>query len=138
MRSFLVTDTSVVYAALNPRERHHQRSAELMVSGVSVVLPAPVITETTMLAHLRRNTKAVEVVLRSILDETLAVVNLERLDYARALDLVMRYADLPLSFVDAAVVAIAERLEEDTIATLDRRHFSVVRPAHVEAFNLVP
>lgn len=138
MRSSLVADTSVVYAALNPRERHHQRSAELMLSGVFVVLPAPVITETTMLAHLRRNTGAVEAVLRSALDKTVAVVNLERFDYARALDLVRKYADLPLSFVDAAVVAIAERLNEDTIATLDRRHFSVVRPAHVDAFNLVP
>jgi len=109
-----------------------------MLSGVFVVLPAPVITETTMLAHLRRNTGAVEAVLRSALDKTVAVVNLERFDYARALDLVRKYADLPLSFVDAAVVAIAERLNEDTIATLDRRHFSVVRPAHVDAFNLVP
>ena len=42
------------------------------------------------------------------------------------------------SLVDASVVAIAERLEQDTIATLDRRHFSVVRPLHVDAFTLVP
>jgi len=36
------------------------------------------------------------------------------------------------------VVAAAERLKITHIATLDRRHFSVVRPAHVEAFELVP
>jgi uncharacterized protein len=35
------------------------------------------------------------------------------------------------------VIAIAERLGQSEIATLDRRHFSVVRPAHVDAFLLV-
>jgi predicted nucleic acid-binding protein len=48
------------------------------------------------------------------------------------------YADLPLGAVDASVVAIAERLGVKEIATLDRRHFSVVRPRHAEAFSIVP
>jgi len=52
--------------------------------------------------------------------------------------LVRGYADLGLGLVDASVIAIAERLEQDTIATLDRRHFSVVQPAHMPAFTLVP
>jgi hypothetical protein len=73
-----------------------------------------------------------------VLDGTLIVVDLEPEDYARVRRLVTTYADLALSFVDASVVAIAERLEETTIATLDRRHFSVVKPVHCEAFTLVP
>lgn len=32
--------------------------------------------------------------------------------------------------VDAAVIAVCERLGETKVATLDRRHFSVVRPRH--------
>ncbi|MGH9917869.1 MAG: type II toxin-antitoxin system VapC family toxin, partial [Nitrososphaerales archaeon] len=48
------------------------------------------------------------------------------------------YADLGLGTVDATVVAIAERLAVAQIATLDRRHFTVVRPAHVAAFELLP
>jgi len=48
------------------------------------------------------------------------------------------YGDLPLGTVDASVVAAAERLDITTIATIDRRHFSVVRPSHVEAFTLLP
>lgn len=53
-------------------------------------------------------------------------------------ELAERYADLGLGGTDASVVAIAERLGIDKIATLDRRHFSVVRPRHVEAFTLLP
>jgi uncharacterized protein len=53
-------------------------------------------------------------------------------------ELVESYLDLPLGIVDAAVVAIAERLALTEIATLDHRHFSVVRPRHVPAFSLLP
>ncbi|MFC5265848.1 hypothetical protein ACFPJ1_27360 [Kribbella qitaiheensis] len=53
-------------------------------------------------------------------------------------ELISKYADLPLGLVDASVVALAEQLGVQEIATLDRRHFSVVRPHHVNAFTLLP
>ena len=56
----------------------------------------------------------------------------------RAGELLDRYADLPLGLVDATVVAATEMLGELKLATLDRRHFSVVRPAHVETLTLLP
>lgn len=68
----------------------------------------------------------------------LSVERLHPADLERAAELVTQYRDLPLGTVDASVVAAAERLEVTTIATLDRRHFSVVRPAHTEAFELLP
>ncbi len=59
-------------------------------------------------------------------------------DWLRIAELVGRYRDLPLGTVDASVVAAAERLHVTQIATLDRRHFTVVRPAHTPAFELLP
>jgi predicted nucleic acid-binding protein len=56
----------------------------------------------------------------------------------RIAELVARYRDLPLGTVDASVVATAERLGVNDIATVDRRHFTGVRPAHVAAFTLLP
>jgi len=50
----------------------------------------------------------------------------------------IRYRDLPLGTVDASVVGAGERLELSQLATLDRRHFTVVRPAHIDAFELLP
>ncbi len=49
-----------------------------------------------------------------------------------------RYADLDLGTVDAAVIAIAERLNVTTLATINPRDFRVVRPAHCDTFELVP
>jgi uncharacterized protein len=59
-------------------------------------------------------------------------------DWLRIAELVGRYRDLPLGTVDASVVATAERLGIVEVATVDRRHFGVVGPAHAEAFLLLP
>lgn len=59
-------------------------------------------------------------------------------DWIRIAELVAQYSDLPLGTVDASVVAAAERLAVTQIATLDRKHFSVVRPAHASAFEIFP
>jgi predicted nucleic acid-binding protein len=59
-------------------------------------------------------------------------------EWPRIADLCERYLDLPLGVTDASVVALAERYEVEVIASLDHRHFGVVRPRHVPAFTLVP
>jgi hypothetical protein len=56
----------------------------------------------------------------------------------RVHDLVVQYASLRLGGTDASLIALAERHREQRIATLNRRHFTVVRPAHVDAFTLLP
>jgi len=59
-------------------------------------------------------------------------------DYPRIADLCDRYADADIGFVDAAVLAIVERLDEPKLATLDRRHFGMLRPRHRESLVLLP
>ncbi len=53
-------------------------------------------------------------------------------------ELMRQDADFPLGAPDASIVALAERLETDVIITLDRRHFSAIRPRHCEHFRLLP
>lgn len=66
------------------------------------------------------------------------VKSLHASDPVRIAELVAEYRDLPLGTVDASVIAAAERLDATEVATLDRRHFSVVRPRHEVAFQLLP
>ena len=56
----------------------------------------------------------------------------------RADAVLRKYSDLDLGFVDASVIATAERLDATEALTTDRRHFSAVRPEHVGAFRLSP
>ncbi len=59
-------------------------------------------------------------------------------DWLRLAELVATYRDLPLGTVDASIIAAGERLGARSIATFDRRYFSVIRPARVPGFDLVP
>jgi hypothetical protein len=63
---------------------------------------------------------------------------LDRGDVLRIAKLAAGYHDLPLGTVDASVLAAAERLGASEVGTLDRRHFTVVRPSRIEAFDLLP
>ena len=49
-----------------------------------------------------------------------------------------QFADLPLGGADAAVIALAERMDARAILTLDRRHFSVARPGNGAEIVLPP
>lgn len=59
-------------------------------------------------------------------------------DDQRVRQLCDRYADAGVGFVAAAVLTIVERLAEPKLATLDRRHFDLLRPRHVDAPRLPP
>ena len=59
-------------------------------------------------------------------------------DLRRVAELVERYADLGLGATDASVVAIAERLGVQRVATFDRRHVPVVVPSHASGLTLLP
>src|SRR5258708_14675101 len=76
--------------------------------------------------------------LRSFGGNGFVVAELEDGDIPRMAELVDTYVDLPLGIVDAAVIAIAERLRLAEVATIDHPHFSVLRPRHVPAFTLLP
>lgn len=135
----LIADTGVLYGAYDTRDAAHVACAALLSAATeSIVVPAPVVVELEWLLTGRRRFEAFLTFLDAVETAAVEVVDLRVAEYVRARELCRRYGDLSLGFVDAAVVAVAERFEEATIATLDHRHFSVVRPRHVAAFELVP
>lgn len=96
------------------------------------------VAEVGYLLGAKAGARAEAVFLRSLADGDFIVEELTKADYARVADLVEKYADLPLGTTDAAVIALAERLDVREVATLDHRHFTVVRPQHVKALTLLP
>lgn len=75
---------------------------------------------------------------RLIASGEIELIELTLPDWKRSAQLVQMYADLRLGLVDASIVAVAERLNLTTIATMTHRDFAVVRPAHCDAFELLP
>jgi uncharacterized protein len=134
----LVVDTGVLYATLDASDRHHAACGSLL-AGVQEerVVPAPVLVEVDWLCGDSAQSPF-QAVLNQLKSGALTVVDLIERDYDRIAELLRTYADLRVGFVDAAVLAVVERLREPKLATLDRRHFTVMRPQHVEALQLLP
>jgi uncharacterized protein len=74
----------------------------------------------------------------SIIDGQLEVADLGITDWQRIQDQVGTCSDLRLGGTDASVTALTERQGAVRIAKLNRRHFTVVRPRHADAFELLP
>jgi len=103
-----------------------------------LLVPTLVVAEVAYLVETRLGPEVEVRFLGDLASGNLIAEPVVASDWMRIAELVSRYRDLPLGTVDASVVAAAERLGLPRIATLDRRHFTVVRPAHVDIFELLP
>ena len=103
-----------------------------------MVVPAPVLVELDYWCVQKGLDEAFDHILREVQIGAIQVEDLTSEDRARVLDLRSAYRDLRVGYVDAAILAIVERLGERKLATLDRRHFAVMRPRHVDALELLP
>lgn len=101
-------------------------------------MPTLVVAEVAHLLGSRLTARAEVSFLGELAAGTYLTESVRASDWIRIAELVARYDDLPLGTVDGSLVAAAERLDVAEVASLDRRHFSVVRPSHVEAFTLLP
>ncbi|WP_239340934.1 type II toxin-antitoxin system VapC family toxin [Frankia sp. CiP3] len=132
-----VLDTGPLAVALNTGDRRHAECASLLTSLPGHrLLPSPVMTEVCWL--LERWPKVDAAFLAEVARGTFELVHLTPANLTRMGQLVVQYADFPLGAVDASVVTVAERFGTGRMATLDRRHFNAVRPAHLPALTLLP
>ena len=103
-----------------------------------LIVPAPVLVEVDCWIDQRLHSGILVALLDDIAGGAYLVEELVPEDYRRVRELCDRYADADIGFVDAAVLAVVERLNETKLATLDRRHFGLLRPRHVDALRLMP
>lgn len=135
----IVVDTGPVVALLNDRDDHHERCREFLANYPGpLLIPTTVFTEVCMLVERRRGTRAERAFLDDVRAGLFVMIESTSADLDRIADLVEGYASLPLGTVDASVIALVERLNLTAVATLDHRHFRVVRPRHCPALTLLP
>lgn len=135
----LILDTGPVYATLDRRDADHAACRHMVEqANERLVIPAPVLVEVDYWIHARLHPGVLVALLDDIRRGAYTVEELRPGDYVRIQELCSRYADADIGFVDAAVLTIVERLDEPKLATLDRRHFGLLRPRHVAALQLLP
>jgi hypothetical protein len=135
----LLVDAGPLYAYVDADDKHHAKCLELLeVHPGPLVVPMLVIAEVAYLLETRLGSLAEVRFLGDLACGNLIAEPVAASDWLRIAELTSSYRDLPLGSVDASVVAAGERFEVTQLATLDHRHFTVVRPAHIDAFELLP
>jgi predicted nucleic acid-binding protein len=135
----ILVDTGPLVAAANRTDSHHEASvAALSTAGPPRLVPGLVIAEVSYLLARDAGSTVEAEFLRSFTTGFLTLAEITVADLNRSAELAEQYSDLPLGATDACLVALAERLGIVELATLDRRHFNVVRPRHVETLTLIP
>jgi uncharacterized protein len=133
----LILDTGPLVALVDRSDPDHDRCRELINAATEVRI-VPVCALVEIEYQLRPWRRGFARLMADVEAGQLEVHVPHPEELARATALVAEYGDLPLGLVDATVLACVERLREPKLATLDRRHFSVVRPKHVTHLQLLP
>lgn len=135
----IVVDTSAILAYMNSADARHAEVSDWVEGEEDDLATTPlIVAEADHLVAARGGPDALAA-LRADLRAGAYLVEWWAGAIEKAVPVAQRYADLGLGLADASLVALAERLETTSIATLDERHFRAVRPlAGGDAFRLLP
>lgn len=134
-----IVDTSALVALVQSRDPWHAAvAAAIAAERGALTVPVPVIVEAAQLIGRRLGATAESAWLRALVAGPWTIESPTVLDLERAAQLIDQYREADIGLVDAAVVAMAERLVSVRLYTLDRRDFGIIRPRHVPAFELLP
>ncbi len=123
----IVADTGAILALIDADDRHHLALRRLFEKDPEAwVLPWAVLPEVDYLLATHVGVRAEAAFLADLAASVFRVEWGEDGDLARAQELSRRYRGLKLGLADGVVIAVAERLESDAIATLDLRRFGAV------------
>jgi predicted nucleic acid-binding protein len=135
----LICDTGPLLAALDRDDPDHNACASLLAeSEEDLLVPGLVLAELNYWCRKIGLTDAWLTFLEDVESGAWRLAWPFGSDVRRARELEQQYATLDLGIVDASIIALAERLNEPKLATLDYRHFTAVRPLHVPALRLLP
>jgi uncharacterized protein len=139
LMAVILVDTGILYAMADIDDAWHDSTKTFLQSTQDILLmPITVLPEICYLLNTHLGQQSERKLITSIIHGELRIEGLTNEDFRRSFQLLETYADINIGFVDASMVAIAERLKLHRILTTDRKHFSAIRPRHCHAFELLP
>ncbi len=134
----VILDTGPVVGLLSEADEHHAASVSAIAAsgrrGRKLCTTWEVVGEAYTLFRTRiapgRSAEAALVVLRWAKESGIELLAVDESDHKRAAAILERYSQLRLSYVDALLLAIAERHRMEELITVDLRHFGAVKVAH--------
>lgn len=124
----IVADTGAIVALIDRSDRHHRVLREVFEHDPNAwLLPWAILPEVDYLVGAHVSARAQEAFLADLADGVFAVSWGDDGEVDEARRLQEQYPKLRMGLVDAVVMATAARVRATAIATLDLRHFTVVK-----------
>lgn len=133
----VIADTGAIIALLDEDDKHHVAVVEIAQS-FDLLIPVTVLPEVDYLVTKYLGEAVVRSFLDAMTEGEFIYLPIEIEEIKRTTEIMARYADIPIGFVDASLVALAESHNVHRILTLDRRHFNIIRPESIEYLELLP
>lgn len=135
----MIVDTSALLAYFDANEPQHEAvSAVIDASDGPMVVSPYVIAELDLLVLTRHGSAAEHEVLTELAGGAWELASMDRERLADATSIVERYSDVPIGVADASNMVLAKAYRTRDIATLDRRHFTILRFEDGSAPRLLP
>ncbi|MCK4840789.1 MAG: PIN domain-containing protein [Methylococcales bacterium] len=129
----ILIDSSPLIALFDSSDKYHLASVEFIKTNKSeLITTLASITETLHLLDFNQNAQIDFLTWANAGAIAIEPITLD--DLSRIRDLTIKYADLPMDFADACLVFLAENLNINQIATIDR-DFDVYRLNGKEPFT---
>ena len=124
----IIADAGFFYALIDRRDAWHSRAVSALdTQAEGWITTWPVLTEATHLLMRWIGPDAVQALLREVADGAIAVWSWPLAHTERMVQLMARYASLPMDLADASLVLLAEELGHGRILTTDARDFGAYR-----------
>jgi predicted nucleic acid-binding protein len=134
----VIADTGFVVALANRLDDRHADVVPIYAQYPKILLPRVVLVEVAYLVNRDAGMTTVIKFLKGLPASRFELLAAVEQDIARSADILDQYIDSKIDFVDASVMAMAERLNIQTVLTIDQRDFRLFRPTHCESFILKP
>ena len=135
----MIVDTSALLTFFDASEPQHADVRDVILASDETLVVSPyVLAELDYLLSKRFGVAVELTVLRELSGGAWELAGMNANDVQQATAVIERFADQAIGVADASIVVLADRYRTRTVATLDHRHFSVLRPLTGGRFRLLP
>ena len=134
----VIVDTSALLAFFDASEPDHDTVSEVLARADALVVSPYVVAELDYLVATRHGVDDELAVLDELTGGAWNLAAFDEEGLRRARGVIASYRDQQIGVTDASIVVLAERYRTHTIASLDRRHFDVLRSLDGGYFEVLP
>lgn len=134
----IIIDTNIIYSLIDRADRNHSDIKRFFLENDNFLylLPSPAIVEICYLVS-NRLSPHLEIEFLEEINRNFHLEPIKDIDILRIIEILKKYENLNIGYVDASIVAIAERLKINKILTLDRKHFELITPKGFDGFDIL-